>query len=86
MCVFVSKCQWFPSSAFVLLAGCRVVLEVKVNVVVVVSVVAMNERRLSEVPWKLVWSQFLVIPVVTTCPLTASSMITCGVLLVFVTV
>lgn len=66
MCVFVSKCQWFSSSAFVLLAGCRVVLEVKVNVVVV-SVVATSEWRLSEVPWKLVWSQFLVIPVVTTC-------------------
>ncbi len=70
MCVFVSQCQWFSSSAFVLLAGCRVGLEVKVDVAVVVIVVLMvvtNEPRLSEVAWNLAWSQFLFVPVVTTC-------------------
>lgn len=62
VCIFLTICQWFSSSAFVLLAGCRVGLEVKVDVVVVVIVVLVvvtSEWRLSEVPWNLAWSQLL---------------------------
>lgn len=43
MCVFVSQCQEFSSSAFVLLAGCHVSFEV--IVVFVIVLLGVGDKR-----------------------------------------
>lgn len=87
VCICLDASGSLPQLLFCSL-GVVSVFEVKVDVVVVVDDVVLevvkSERRLSEVPWNLVWSQFLLFLLSPHVP--ASSVITCGVVLVFVSV